>query len=308
MPFVGALRRLLARRDLGHAAADHDIDGAAAGTHQQRAACRYRQRGCAIGRSRIPGGGQNDRRLAGIDRRGHPGVDPDIGRRQHAVPVERRGNSQRALVAGGDIGGRQHHHDQRAQRPGIVDRKPRRRQPGADPPDRGQRALALLPPQRLRDRVLGLRAYRSARSPGGGECRCRGRAGSTPLRGSASETARAGTTPPAPAGRTGRCRSRAQGMAAPATIRPRTPPETARRRSKSGRTPARRAPMQSHTGPVAGPASAEAARQHPARAGTSWGRGKRRSTISPGLPTNQPSTAAAMRHLFPGVTHTRKYA
>jgi hypothetical protein len=38
MPFVGALRRLLARRDLGHAAADHDIDGAAAGAHQQRAA------------------------------------------------------------------------------------------------------------------------------------------------------------------------------------------------------------------------------------------------------------------------------
>ena len=33
---------------------------------------------------------QDDRRLAGIDRRRHPGVDPDIGRRQHAVPVERR--------------------------------------------------------------------------------------------------------------------------------------------------------------------------------------------------------------------------
>ena len=155
MPFVGALRRLLARRDLGHAAADHDVDGAAAGAHQQRAARRHRQRRSAIGRSRIPGGGQNHRRLAGIDRRGHPGIDPDVGRRQHAVPVERRGNPQHALVAGGDIGGRQHHHDQRAQRPGIVDRKPRRRQPGADPLDRGQRALALLPPQRLRDRVLG---------------------------------------------------------------------------------------------------------------------------------------------------------
>ncbi len=155
MPFVGALRRLFARRNLGHAAADHDIDGAAAGAYQQRAARRHRQRCSAIGRSRIPvGGGQNYRRLAGVDRRSHPGIDPDIGRRQHAVPVERRGNPQHALVAGGEIGGRQHHHDQRAQRPGIVDRKPRRRQPGANPLDRGQRTLALLPPQRLRDRVL----------------------------------------------------------------------------------------------------------------------------------------------------------
>ena len=156
MPFVGALRRLLARRHLGHAAADHDVDGAAAGAHQQRAARRHRQRCAAVGRSRIAVGGQNHRRLAGIVRRRHPGIDPDIGRRQHAVPVERRGNPQHALVAGGEIGGRQHHHDQRAQRPGIVDRKPRRRQAGANPLDRGQRALALLAPQRLRDRVLGL--------------------------------------------------------------------------------------------------------------------------------------------------------
>ena len=156
MPFVGALWRLLARCDLGHAAADHHVDRATAGAHQQRAARRHRQRCSAIGRSRIPvGGGQNHRRLAGIGRRGHPGIDPHVGRRQHAVPVERGGNAQRAFVAGGEIGGGQHHHDQRAKRPGIVDRKPRRRQPGANPLDRGQRALALLPPQRLRDRVLG---------------------------------------------------------------------------------------------------------------------------------------------------------
>jgi hypothetical protein len=38
MTFIGALGRLLARRDLGHAAADHDIDGAAARAHQKRAA------------------------------------------------------------------------------------------------------------------------------------------------------------------------------------------------------------------------------------------------------------------------------
>ena len=61
----------------------------------------------------------------------------------------------RALVAGGDIGRDHHHHDQRAQRPGIVDRQPRRRQAGADALDRGQRAFALRLPQRQRDRVLG---------------------------------------------------------------------------------------------------------------------------------------------------------
>ncbi len=155
MPLVGALRRRFAWRDLGHAATDHDVDGAAAGAHQQRAACRNRQRP-AIGRTGIAvGGGKNDRRFSGIGRRRHPGVDPDIGRRQHAVPVERRGHPHRALVAGGDIGGHQHHHDQRAQRPGIVDRQPRRRQPGTDALQRGQRAFALRLPQRLRDRILG---------------------------------------------------------------------------------------------------------------------------------------------------------
>ena len=37
MPFVGALGRLLDRRDLGHAAADHDVERAAARAHDQRA-------------------------------------------------------------------------------------------------------------------------------------------------------------------------------------------------------------------------------------------------------------------------------
>ena len=155
LALAGAIGRRLARGDLGEAAADDDVDGAAARANQQRAAGRNLQRP-AIGRSCIPvRGGKNDRRLAGIDRRRHPGIDPHIGRRQHAVPVERRRNPHPALVTGRDIGRCHHHHDQRAQRPGIVDGKPRRRKPGANPLDRGQRTLALLPPQRLRDRVLG---------------------------------------------------------------------------------------------------------------------------------------------------------
>ena len=163
MALVGALGRLLARGDLGDAAAHHDVDAAAARANHQRAAGRNLQRP-AIGRGRVlVGGRKNDRRLAGIDRRRYPGVDPHIGGRQHAVPVERRGNPHPALVTGRDIGRRHHHHDQRAQRPGIVDGKPRRRKPGADPLDRGQRALALLPPQRLCDRILGRERIRQRR-------------------------------------------------------------------------------------------------------------------------------------------------
>ena len=49
-----------------------------------------------------------------------------------------------------------------------------------------------------------------------------------------------------------------------------------------GQMPARRAPTRSHIGPVAGPASAEAARRHPARARAVRGQVRRRSINSPG--------------------------
>ncbi len=154
MAFVGAFGGLLGRRDFGHATAGHDIERAAAGAHDQRAAGRNRQ-GSGGGAGRfLVGRRQDDRGLAGIDRRRHPGIDPDIGRRQHAVPVERGGDPHRAFLARGHIGRDHHERDQRAQRPGIVDRQPRRRQAGADAFDRCQGALALRLPQRLRDRIL----------------------------------------------------------------------------------------------------------------------------------------------------------
>ena len=154
MPLVGALGRLLGRHRLGHGASGDDIETAAARAHNQRAArrdlhgSRGRHRGFLVGRR------QDNRRLGGVERRRHPGIDPDIGRRQHAIPVERRVGAQHALVAGGNIGRNHQHRDQRAQRPGIVDREPRRRQAGADALDRRQRALALRLPQRQRHRVL----------------------------------------------------------------------------------------------------------------------------------------------------------
>ena len=70
---------------------------------------------------------QHDRRPAGIGRRRHPGIDAEIRRQHHALPVERRRDPLPALAAGGKESrdaGDQH---QRAQRIGIAPRKPRRR-------------------------------------------------------------------------------------------------------------------------------------------------------------------------------------
>jgi hypothetical protein len=73
--------------------------------------------------------------------------------RQHAVQ-SKAAQTAAALVARGHIGRNRHHRDQRAQRPGIMDRQPRRRQAGAETLERCQSALALCLPQRLRDRIL----------------------------------------------------------------------------------------------------------------------------------------------------------
>ena len=45
--------------------------------------------------------GQHDRRAAGIDRRRDPGIDAEIGRRHHALPVEGGGDALDAFAAGG---------------------------------------------------------------------------------------------------------------------------------------------------------------------------------------------------------------
>ena len=228
MPLVGALGRLLGRRGFGHAAAGQHIERAAAGAHDQRGAGRHRQRSRGGQRGFLVGRRQDDRRLAGVERRRHPGVDPDIGRRQHAVPVERRLGAQRALVAGGDIGRHHHHRDQRAQRPGIVDRQPRRRQAGADALDGCQSALALRLPQRLRHRILGRerigqRGRRAVADAGAAVEPAQALFAARPAEPDKRKQRR-----PAPPARTGRGRWRAPRTAAPATTRPRTPPETVR--------------------------------------------------------------------------------
>ena len=158
-------------------------------------------------------------------------------------------------------------------------------------------ATAPAPPDPARP------AYRPARWPGDGGCRCRDRAGSALLRGWASETGPAGTAQPAPAARRCRDRWRARQTAAPATIRPRTPPGTARQRSEAAPDAASFVPMRWRTSPVAAPASTAAARQHPGHVRALTGRGSCRSIKSPGWPEQQPSTAAAVRHRSWGNPH-----
>jgi len=81
---------------------------------------------------------------------------PAPARRSSRTPTRRASPARRPRR----IGCHQHHQDQRAQRPGIVDCEAWRRQAGANPPDRGQRALALRLPQRQRDRIVGRQRVR----------------------------------------------------------------------------------------------------------------------------------------------------
>src|SRR6185437_633247 len=72
MPLVGPLRRLLGWYRLGGAATRNDVERAAAGTDDQRAADRHRQRRADWRGGFLAGCGQDDRRLAGVERRRHP--------------------------------------------------------------------------------------------------------------------------------------------------------------------------------------------------------------------------------------------
>jgi hypothetical protein len=64
--------------------------------------------------------GENDRRLAGIGRRGDPRVDAEICRQHHALPIERRGDAFPAFAASGDESGDAGDEDEAAQRVGVA--------------------------------------------------------------------------------------------------------------------------------------------------------------------------------------------
>ncbi len=106
MPLLGALGCLGLRLGLGlgDAALDGDIESRlAGGAHHQGRAGRHRHRGagtCKRLLARVQTR-QDQRRPAGVGRRRDPGVDPEIGRRHHAAPIEGRGDAFGALAARG---------------------------------------------------------------------------------------------------------------------------------------------------------------------------------------------------------------
>ena len=115
-------------------------------------------------------------------------------------PSRTPSQAQTALVAGGENAATSITPTSAAQRPGIIEPQPRRRQPGADALERSERALALRLPQRERDGSCDENVSVSA-SQGDGGCRSHDQAGSAPARGSASETRPAARQLEAPAAR-----------------------------------------------------------------------------------------------------------
>ena len=137
------MRRLV---DRGHAAAAGHVEvELAGGAHDQGAAGGDGDglAGGIRGARRFAGmdAGENDRRLAGIGRRSDPGVDPEICRQHHALPVECRGDALPALAAGGDESGDAGDEDEGAQRIGIARGHARRRPTRLEGSRGGARAL-----------------------------------------------------------------------------------------------------------------------------------------------------------------------
>ena len=98
--------------------------------------------------------GKDDRRLAGVSRRRHPGVDAEIRRQHDALPIERRGDALEVFAAGSNEGGDNGDENKAAQRVRIARRQTRRRPAGLERPRRGERALDVRLPQRQRIGVL----------------------------------------------------------------------------------------------------------------------------------------------------------
>ena len=103
-----------------------------------------------------PQPGQDHRRTRGIGRRRHPGVEPEVRRNHHALPVEGRGDTAPALATGGDEGRHNEDDDQRAQRHRVAQVETRRRPAGPELLRREQRPFDMGAPQRDRPRI-GLR-------------------------------------------------------------------------------------------------------------------------------------------------------
>ena len=192
-------------------------------------------------------------------------------------------SAQAPFVAGGEPGRGHQHHDQRAQRPRIVQGEPRRRQAGADALDRGQRAFALRLPQRQRDRVL------RGDLVGQFGCRAMADAGAAVeaakpvLAGRPAETHQRDNRPNRGCGKQRQAngaRHRRQRQPNPAQDSARNSPTRVRSRARCGQT---RSQAMAYWARSSACVSFSRATSSGSRAG-GVGRGWRRSTKSPGLP------------------------
>ena len=115
---------------------------------------------------------QDERRLAGVGRRRHPGIDAEILRLHHARPVERRRDALHALAGRRKERRGHQQHDQRAHRDRIEHRQARPRRAGLQRIGGAQRLLDMGAPQRARHLILlaggelvGERGRRPVRQP-----------------------------------------------------------------------------------------------------------------------------------------------
>ena len=143
----GSARR---RGRLGEPAAGDHVEVDSSRADHEGAACRHRERGGGLHRLARPQPLQDHRRPAGIGRRAHPGVDAEIGRHHHALPIEGRSDALDAFTAGGDEGRDDQHRHESPHRERVAPRQPGRRAPGPERLGRTQRPLHMGAPQRDR--------------------------------------------------------------------------------------------------------------------------------------------------------------
>ena len=267
MTLLGALRRLrLAPSGLGlrDAALDGDVEtGLAGGANHEGRVGRHRDRSAAARLHLLAGAQarQDQRRPAGVGRRRHPGVDPVIGRRHHAMPVERGSDAPGAVAAGGKE--RRNHQDQhqRAQRIRVARGDMRDGWPAFSDGAARKRALQMRAPQRdaRTDRRPPAPCGRRSRWPADAAAGCCGRAGAGLRSRRPAKLGAAARSPPPRARRKRTRRWRGRAAAAIPKGRARTARGTGRPRSQATPAPATAAPTASEAG------RARAPRQHGCR-------------------------------------------
>ncbi len=143
---IGA--RLRARRRIGKAARGRHVERNAGGADHQGAAGRHRDRCRGLHRLARPQSLQDQRRPPRIGRRADPGVDTEIGRHHHALPIEGGNDTLRALAARGHERRHHQHRDQGPQGHWVAHGEAGHRRAGLERLGGAQRTFHVGAPQR----------------------------------------------------------------------------------------------------------------------------------------------------------------